>query len=119
MAYNNPIAASARRPLCSRLTASIITASDPEYNCIAILARIEQSTICRRLRRRCGRHRIRPASICIWALELHLASMAHGISTAGAATDFEASGLPTHRASLCWCSPTTIQLPTTGGGEGP
>ena len=38
-----------------------------------------------------------PASIYIWAPELHRINGAWYIYFAGAATDFEASGLPTHR----------------------
>ena len=43
------------------------------------------------------KHESGPASIYIWAPELHRINGAWYIYFAGAATDFEASGLPTHR----------------------
>ncbi len=81
------------------MTASIISpASDPEYNCIAIrrasnindLQKAPETVVWRK-------HESGPASIYIWAPELHRINGAWYIYFAGAATDFEASGLPTHR----------------------
>lgn len=43
------------------------------------------------------KHESGPASIYIWAPELHRINGAWYIYFAGAATDFETSGLPTHR----------------------
>ncbi len=97
--YNNPIVFSAQILGSSKLTASTTSlAPTPEYNCIAIrhasnindLQKAPETVVWRK-------HESGPASIYIWAPELHRINGAWYIYFAGAATDFEASGLPTHR----------------------
>lgn len=97
--YNNPIVLQRADPWVLKVDGEYyFTASDPEYNCIAIrhassindLQKAPETVVWRK-------HESGPASIYIWAPELHRINGAWYIYFAGAATDFEASGLPTHR----------------------
>ena len=97
--YNNPIVLQRADPWVLKVDGEYyFTGSDPEYNCIAIrhasnindLQKAPETVVWRK-------HESGPASIYIWAPELHRINGAWYIYFAGAATDFEASGLPTHR----------------------
>ena len=97
--YNNPIVLQRADPWVLKVDGEYyFTASDPEYNCIAIrhassindLQKAPETVVWRK-------HESGPASIYIWAPELHRINGAWYIYFAGAATDFEAPGLPTPR----------------------
>lgn len=97
--YNNPIVLQRADPWVLKVDGEYyFTGSDPEYNCIAIrhassiagLQHADETVVWRR--RESG-----PASKYIWAPELHRVNGAWYIYFAAAQTDFEASGLPTHR----------------------
>ena len=97
--YNNPIVLQRADPWVLKVDGEYyFTGSDPEYNCIAIrhastindLQKAPETVVWRK-------HESGPASIYIWAPELHRINGAWYIYFAGAATDFETSGLPTHR----------------------
>lgn len=97
--YTNPIVLQRADPWVVKYDGEYyFTGSDPEYNCIAIrhastingLQAAPETVVWRK-------HEQGPASMYIWAPELHRVNDAWYIYFAGAETDFEASGLPTHR----------------------
>ena len=97
--YNNPIVLQRADPWVPKVDGEYsFTASDPEYNHIAIrrassindLQKAPETVVWHK-------HESGPASIYIWAPELHRVNGAWYIYFAGAATYFESSGLPTHR----------------------
>ena len=88
--YNNPIVLQRADPWVLKVDGEYyFTGSDPEYNCIAIrhasnindLQKAPETVVWRK-------HESGPASIYIWAPELHRINGAWYIYFAGAATDF-------------------------------
>ncbi len=113
--YNNPIVLQRADPWVLKVDGEYyFTGSDPEYNCIAIrhasnindLQKAPETVVWRK-------HESGPASIYIWAPELHRINGAWYIYFAGAATD---SRPPAYRptACSCWRTPMTTPPPTTG-----
>ena len=97
--YNNPIVLQRADPWVLNVDGEYyFTGSDPEYNTIAIrrasaindLQKAPETVVWRK-------HESGPCSKYIWAPELHRVNGAWYIYFAGAETDFEDSGLPTHR----------------------
>lgn len=97
--YRNPIVLQRADPWVLKSNGEyFFTASDPEYDCIAIrraktindLQSAPEHVIWRK-------HEHGPMSKYIWAPELHRVNGAWYIYFAAAEREFEASGLPTHR----------------------
>ena len=97
--YNNPIVLQRADPWVLKVDGEYyFTASDPEYNVIAIrhasaindLQKAPETIVWRK-------HESGPQSKYIWAPELHRVNGAWYIYYAAAEREFEPNGMPTHR----------------------
>ena len=113
--YNNPIVLQRADPWVLKVDGEYyFTASDPEYNCIAIrhasnindLQKAPETVVWRK-------HESGPASIYIWPPN-YTASMAHGISTSQAPQRISKHPACRRTACSCWRTPTTTRPPTIG-----